>query len=129
MAQVAAIEAHFPQLTASPILDEWPDALTEQLAGQFQDLPCPALSSDGHCSIYAFRPLTCRSMGIPSDQGGRVEGACEVQTAIPIIRLSPTFREEEDRLAGEEANQIARLQTKLQSHGEELLLPYAFLPQ
>lgn len=113
----------------SPIIDEWPDHLTEQLAEQFQDLPCPALDMNGHCAIYAFRPLICRSMGIPPEQDGNVEGACEIQTAVPIIRLSLPFREEEDRLAGEETNHLTALQLRLQCQGEELLLPYAFLPQ
>jgi Fe-S-cluster containining protein len=127
--QVAAIEGKFPRLAGSPMLDGWPDQLTEQLAEQFQDLPCPALSPDGRCQVYAFRPLTCRSMGIPPDQDGCVEGACDIQTAVPIIRLSPPFREEEDRLAGEESQQLTALRLKLQCRGEELLLPYAFLPQ
>jgi Fe-S-cluster containining protein len=128
-AQVAAIEARFPRLSPSPMLDNWPDRLTEQLAEEFQNLPCPALTSEGHCAVYAFRPLTCRSMGIPPDQDGCVEGACDIQTAVPIIRLSPPFREEEDRLAGEESQQLMALRQQLQYQGEELLLPYAFLPQ
>ncbi|MEK6532922.1 MAG: YkgJ family cysteine cluster protein [Nitrospirota bacterium] len=128
-AQVAAIEARFPRLSPSPMLDNWPDRLTEQLAEEFQNLPCPALTSEGHCAVYAFRPLTCRSMGIPPDQDGCVEGACDIQTAVPIIRLSPPFREEEDRLAGEESQQLTALRQQLQYQGEELLLPYAFLPQ
>ena len=111
------------------MLDNWPDRLTEQLAEEFQNLPCPALTSEGHCAVYAFRPLTCRSMGIPPDQDGCVEGACDIQTAIPIIRLSPPFREEEDRLAGEESQQLTALHLKQQCQGEELLLPYAFLPR
>ncbi|SPP64924.1 YkgJ family cysteine cluster protein [Nitrospira lenta] len=127
--QVATIESQFPNLTSSPLLDGWPDHLTEQVAEQFQDMPCPALSADGHCEVYAFRPLTCRSMGIPPEQDGCVEGACDIQTAVPIIRLSPPFREEEDRLAGEESQQLTTLRLKLQCPGEELLLPYAFLPQ
>jgi Fe-S-cluster containining protein len=127
--QVAAIEVRFPRLSSSPILDDWSDHLTEQIGDQFQDFPCPALSPDGSCAVYAFRPLTCRSMGIPPDQDGCVEGACEIQTAVPIIRLSPPFREEEDRLAGEESQQLTALRLKRQCQGEELLLPYAFLPQ
>ena len=126
--QVAAIEGTFPRLAGSPILDGWPDQLTEQLAEEFQDLPCPALSPDGRCAVYTFRPLTCRSMGIPPDQDGCVEGACDIQTAVPLIRLSPPFREEEDRLAGEESQQLTAFRLKLQCQGEELLLPYAFLP-
>ncbi len=127
-AQVAAIEARFPQLAASQMVDTWPDQLTEQVAEQFKDVPCPALAADGHCAVYAFRPLICRSMGIPSDLDGCIEGACDIQTAVPIIRLSAPLREEEDRLAGEEADQLEALRLTLQSQGEELLLPYAFLP-
>ena len=26
---------------------------------------CPALDADGRCGIYSFRPLICRSFGIP----------------------------------------------------------------
>ena len=126
--QVTAIEARFPRLSASPILDDWPDQLAEQLAEQFKDMPCPALDPEGRCTVYAYRPLTCRSMGIPAEQDGRIEGACDIQTAVPIIRLSAPLREEEDRLAGGEAEQLDALRLTLQSQGEELLLPYAFLP-
>jgi len=126
--QVAAIEARFPQLTASQMVDTWPDQLTEQLDEQFKNMPCPALDPEGHCTVYAYRPLTCRSMGIPPEQDGHIEGACDIQTAVPIIRLSQPLREEEDRLAGEEAEQLEALRLTLQSQGEELLLPYAFLP-
>ena len=126
--QAAAIEARFPRLSASPMVDTWPDRLTEELAEQFKDLPCPALEADGTCAVYAFRPLICRSMGIPPDRFGYVEGACDIQTAVPIIRLSSPLREEEDLLAGEEADQLTALRRTLQSQGEELLLPYAFLP-
>jgi hypothetical protein len=27
--------------------------------------PCPALDDDGRCGVYAFRPLICRSYGVP----------------------------------------------------------------
>jgi len=127
--QIASMEAAFPQLTASTFLDSWPDPLIEQLVEQFADLPCPALDSDGRCAIYAFRPLTCRSMGMPSEEAGTVEGACDIQTSLPIIRLSQALRREEEQLAGEEAEQLAALQQEQPTEGEELLLPYAFLPE
>ncbi len=129
IAHAASMEAAFPQLAASPFLDRWPDTLVEQLVEQFADLPCPALAPDGRCAIYAFRPLTCRSMGIPSEETGRVEGACDIQTSIPIIRLSQALRLEEEQLAGEEAAQLATQQQVEPTEGEELLLPYAFLPE
>ena len=129
LTQIAGMEAAFPQLAASPFLDHWPDPLIEQLVEQFADLPCPALDSDGRCAIYAFRPLTCRSMGIPSEEDGTVEGACEIQTSLPVIRLSPALRREEEQLAGEEAWELAAIQREHPTEGEELLLPYAFVPK
>ena len=68
-------------------------------------------------------------MGIPSEETGRVEGACDIQTSIPIIRLSQALRLEEEQLAGEEAAQLATQQQVEPTEGEELLLPYAFLPE
>ncbi|MFO0706750.1 MAG: YkgJ family cysteine cluster protein [Nitrospira sp.] len=127
--QVGAMEALFPQLQASPFLDTWPDRLIDRLVDTFHDLPCPALDREGRCLVYASRPLVCRSMGIPIEQADTVTGACEVQTAVPIVRLSPTFREEEHRLAEEEARVLSELQAKTEEAGEELLLPYGFLPK
>lgn len=127
--QAATMETAFPQLAASPFLDHWPDPLVEQLVERFADLPCPALDPDGRCTIYDFRPLTCRSMGIPAEEAGTVEGACDLQTSVPVIRLPQILRHEEAQLAGEEAEQLAALQREHQTEGEELLLPYAFLPQ
>lgn len=129
LAQTTVMEAAFPPLSASPFLDHWPDPLVEQLVEQFADLPCPALDADGRCAIYDSRPLTCRSMGIPPEENGTVEGACDLQTSVPLVRLSAALRQEEARLAGEEAGQLAALQQAESAEGEELLLPYAFLPQ
>ena len=126
---VASMEATFPQLQASPFLDTWPDPLIDRLVETFHDLPCPALDREGRCLVYESRPLVCRSMGIPTDHGDTVTGACEVQTAVPIVRLSPTFRTEEHRLAEEEARALSELQAELGEAGEELLLPYGFLPK
>jgi hypothetical protein len=36
--------------------------------------------------VYEFRPITCRTMGVPVESDGMVHGACNVQTAVPIIR-------------------------------------------
>src|SRR5437016_5233709 len=76
--QVATIEAAYPRLHESPYLDEWKESELDDLVTRFSDLPCPALSSDGRCLVYAFRPLTCRMMGLPIESDGLVHGACEV---------------------------------------------------
>jgi len=66
-------------------------------------------------------------MGIPTEDRGLAHGACEVQTFIPIIRLPAAFREEEGRLAQEEAASLDVLRLVTGSTGEEVFLPYGFL--
>jgi hypothetical protein len=66
-------------------------------------------------------------MGIPTEDRGLAHGACEVQTFIPIVRLPAAFREEEDRLAQEEAASLDALRRVTGSTGEEVFLPYGFL--
>lgn len=126
--QLDAIERRYPQLGASPFLDGWDDRVVDDLVSQFADLPCPALQADGSCGVYAYRPATCRTMGIPTDEQGLVQGACEVQTAVPLIRLSRALREEEDRLAEKEAAALDSIRERTGTQGEEMLLQYGFLP-
>ncbi len=116
-----------PRLTTTPIIDEWDDADIDRLVGQFADSPCPSLGPDGQCMLYGYRPLACRSMGIPTDDQGLVLGACEVQTFVPVTRLSRALRDEEARLAREEADALDRAERQAGTPGEELLLPFGFL--
>jgi hypothetical protein len=67
-------------------------------------------------------------MGLPHDDRILVSGACAVQAAVPLIRLSKGIREEENRLAGMEVEEIEALRHRQGAEGEELFLPYAFLP-
>jgi len=126
--QATAFESAYPRLKTTPFLDTWPDSEIDRLASQFAELPCPALDRDGACLVYPFRPLTCRTMGIPVDRDGLTEGACDVQTATPLIRLTPSLREEEQRLAEQEAEDIAAFRETRPGAGEEILLAYGFLP-
>jgi hypothetical protein len=66
-------------------------------------------------------------MGVPQDDGICVGGACAVQTAVPLIRVSKAFREEENHLAGIEAEEIEALRLRTGIVGEEVFLPYAFI--
>jgi hypothetical protein len=68
-------------------------------------------------------------MGIPTEDRGLTHGACEVQTFIPILRLPSSFRKEEDRLAQEEAAALETLRQNTGLRGEEVFLPYGFLPR
>ena len=125
--QTDAMEAAFPQLTHTDRLDHWTDREIDRLSTEFHQHPCPALEADGRCGVYQHRPLVCRSMGIPTEDHGMAHGACEVQTFIPIIRLPSLFREEEDRLAQEEAAALDTHRRTTGSTGEEVFLPYGFL--
>ncbi len=126
--QTAALEQAYPRLTESPFLDTWPDEEIDRLVTQFHALPCPALRDDGLCELYGFRPLACRSMGVPADEGPLTQGACEVQTFVPIVRLSASLRAEEDELSRQEARALAQCRRESPTDGEELLSPYGFLP-
>jgi Fe-S-cluster containining protein len=97
------------------------------LAIEFHHHPCPALEADGRCGVYQYRPLVCRSMGIPTEDRGLTHGACEVQTFIPIVRLPSAFRKEEDSLVQEEAASLEVLRRTTGSTGEEVFLPHGFL--
>lgn len=127
--QVSALIDAAPQLNRTPFIDQWREAEIDQLIKRFDAWPCPALESDGTCGLYEFRPLVCRSMGIPPEEAGRVSGACTVQTAVPLIRLPSALREEENQLAGLEAHALETVRHQLGTQGEELFLPFAFLPE
>ena len=124
--QVTALEAAFPRLGSSPSLDAWSDADIDEAVRAFPDAPCPALADNGLCSLYASRPLTCRSMGIPTREHGMVNGACAVQSFVPIVRLADSFALEEDALARRESAELAKL-PEVAVEGEEILLPYGFV--
>lgn len=55
----------------------------EKFESYANDAPCPALDlSTGLCSVYAFRPMTCRVFGPPvragSESGAEALGHCEL---------------------------------------------------
>lgn len=127
--QATALTVAAPRLNTSRFIDRWPEGDVDRIIERFDTWPCPALEQDGTCGLYEFRPLVCRSMGVPQDDGVCVNGACAVQTAVPLIRLSKAMREEENQLAGMEAEELVALRDQLGAEGEELFLPYAFLPE
>ncbi len=127
-AQAVVLTTAEPRLARNRYIDRWSEEEVDQLIRRFDTWPCPALDNDGSCGLYESRPLVCRSMGIPSDDEGSVSGACVVQSAVPLIRLSNALREEEHHLAGLEATMLETLRHRLEGQGEELFLPFAFLP-
>jgi Fe-S-cluster containining protein len=125
--QTTAMEAAYPVLKQSPFLDRWIDKKIDRLVNEFRAMPCPALGDDGLCRLYEYRPLTCRSMGIPLEEGLVTQGACSVQTFVPIVRLSASIRAEEQSLAEKESAALDQCRRTTGAQGEEVLLPYGFL--
>ena len=125
--QVTALTVTAPQLSTNRFIDQWEEDDIDRVIERFETWPCPALEANGTCGLYEFRPLVCRSMGVPQDDGVSVSGACAVQTAVPLIRPSRTLREEENHLARVEAEEIEALRHRQGLEGEELFLPYAFI--
>jgi Fe-S-cluster containining protein len=126
--QVTLLETAYPRLKPLSSISGWSDEEIDQAVTAFHDAPCPALGDDGLCSLYDYRPLTCRSMGIPARQDAMVNGACAVQTFVPIARLSASLEAEEQELAAVEAAELAAL-PEVAAEGEEILLPYALVPR
>jgi Fe-S-cluster containining protein len=129
MDQVTAMESVFARLARSPFLDDWSDDEQDAVAARFAEVPCPALDDDGSCRVYEVRPVTCRTMGIPVEEDGLVQGACEIQTTVPIVRLPAVLREEEERLAELEARALDVFHDDAPRAGDEVFLPYGFLPE
>jgi Fe-S-cluster containining protein len=125
--QIDQLEAAAPRLTQALHIDEWSDSELDRLSDQFGHLPCPALNAEGACRVYPYRPITCRTMGIPEEREGLTQGACEVQIFVPIRRLAERLREEERELAGEEALALEAHRRQTRQAGEELWLPYGFV--
>jgi Fe-S-cluster containining protein len=126
--QVTALTVAVPQLSTNRFIDHWSEEDIDRVVERFETWPCPALEPGGACGLYEFRPLVCRSMGVPEDDGVLVNGACAVQTAVPLLRLSKAFREEENHFAEMEAEEIQALRHQHGTMGEELFLPHAFIP-
>ena len=124
--QISGLEAAYPQLKASRWLDRRPDAEIDGMVSDFGQQRCPALGEDGLCLLYEYRPLACRSMGIPTETDATVRGACEVQSFVPIVRLSAALRAEEYALARYES-EILDAEGGMAAEGEEMLSPYGFL--
>jgi len=66
----------YPGGAAAGILAE-DEVARERFFAAFADAPCPALDPhSGACVLYRFRPLSCRSYGLPVRCGGAVLEPC-----------------------------------------------------
>jgi Fe-S-cluster containining protein len=70
------------------ITEESFDVICETLASE----PCPLLDQEGHCRIYADRPMICRMMGLGviTPAGRVMENSCPIAEQFPkYAALSP----------------------------------------
>lgn len=83
------------------------DRLTDALA----DLPCPALDSQGACTVYQHRPFVCRVMGLGMviESGDVIENGCPIQDRFPTYAALPPepFRLEAFEVGEDEAKLLA----------------------
>jgi len=76
--QWAALRRAFPGNRERGRLDD-DEAAREAFFARFADLPCPALEErEGRCLVYPFRPLSCRSFGVPIGCGGAMLPPCRL---------------------------------------------------
>jgi len=65
--------------TAHPVLRESDSKEKAAFFRRAGEVPCPALGPRGECRIYAFRPLACRTFGLPLREGPSYRGEeCEL---------------------------------------------------
>jgi Fe-S-cluster containining protein len=57
----------------------------DEIAEQLADEPCPMLDEEGSCTVYEYRPLICRIMGLPmmTAEGLVLENGCPIQHEFP----------------------------------------------
>lgn len=73
-AQVERYGAAFPG--ADGVLSHDDDAV-EEFCARFGAEPCPALDGRGRCSLYAHRPIACRTFGPPVRIGAQELPPCD----------------------------------------------------
>lgn len=65
--------------TAHPNLRECSPEEKEAFFDRTEHVPCPALSESGECEMYEWRPLVCRTFGLPIREGDQFIGdICEL---------------------------------------------------
>ncbi len=106
--RVNALESIWPEFRHPFILNLLPHDDWQEMP-EDDKTPCPLLSDDGLCLIYAYRPMTCRLHGLPNiDLSGESfsDSCCNLNfldsdpLAMPELRFSfrETFAREFDLL-------------------------------
>ncbi len=63
--RIAGIRAIWPDFEPPYLLNKYPEEEWSQIMPEEDSTPCLLLDSHGFCTLYAYRPLTCRLHGLP----------------------------------------------------------------
>lgn len=73
VARIVELTEHWPAFERPWTLNHIPEETWDEMMPEEDETPCPLLSADGACLVYAQRPMTCRLNGIPLiDTNGEV---------------------------------------------------------
>lgn len=59
------IRRHWPEFGPPYLLNHRPEEDWAELMPEEDETPCVLLDAEGHCLVYAHRPMTCRLHGLP----------------------------------------------------------------
>ncbi len=59
------LTVQWPNFTRPWTLNHIPEIQWDEMMPEEDETPCPLLSDQGTCLVYAYRPMTCRLNGIP----------------------------------------------------------------
>jgi Fe-S-cluster containining protein len=65
VAPLVELAENWPEFARPWILNHIPEQFWDEMMPEEDERPCPLLSPDGACLVYAQRPMTCRLNGIP----------------------------------------------------------------
>jgi Fe-S-cluster containining protein len=107
LVQWREVEIDFPGDSGSRLLSE-NDMQRSEFFARHGDAPCPALDpQSGACLLYAWRPLSCRSFGLPVRCGSQLLPPCHLnfttagEEEVAAARVEPDPADREGALLAE----------------------------
>jgi Fe-S-cluster containining protein len=65
VARLAALEADYPEFRRPWTINHMSEEIWNGMMPEDDETPCPLLSDQGVCQVFAHRPMTCRLNGLP----------------------------------------------------------------
>ncbi len=114
------MEGGFPGDVASGRLAE-DESAQDVFFMHFRDAPCPALDpATGGCDLYAWRPMTCRTYGLPVRLGREDVSPCRLCFVGATAAEVEACRVDPDP-AGEEELVLTLAERRSGSHGSTIV--------